>query len=98
MRVTLGYVLDVDDHADAQDLCAAVEELFTDGGITVVSSNTAVDEKPYTVVGLVRGKPDTRWKEQVHAADSEAAEAEAIRRGEAEKQNRAVADVVEGHR
>lgn len=97
MRAQIGYVLDVEDAADAQALTAAIEELFADGGITVVASHSAIDEHPYTVVGLVRGKPDQRWKEHVSAADAKEAERKAMAMGPKNEQ-RAVADVFEGYR
>lgn len=88
MRVRVAFTVDAD---DLEGLRERAEEIRKELGAS--SCDVAVEDLAFTVFGVVKGKPNERWSEQVYAADAEEAEAKAL---EAE-QPRSVAHVTEGH-
>lgn len=65
--------IELDDMAITK-LLDAGEAVFVDAGAVIKSKGTTSNDQPFTLVGVVKGKPDERWAELVYAPDEAEAE------------------------
>lgn len=96
MRASVTYELrDLPDDADPNAVLAQGVEVLNDAGFKVASNSVARFDQDYTVVGVVKGQPERRWREVVKAESYEEAEAKA-RNAAPKGQERTVAASMRG--
>jgi hypothetical protein len=78
MRYTLIYDIELEDSADAN---AVLEEgaawLEGEKGASIYSFAANSAERPFSVYGVIKGRPDERWNQSVMAQDPAQAEEKA---------------------
>ena len=94
MRRTLTYSIEVDDGVDVEAFVDAGDKALAAAGATVFSTGVASQDAPYTVIGVIKGKPAERWNAVVEAGSIDEAEAKAVAEDEANP--RVVAGVTRG--
>lgn len=77
MNLTLRFKVTAPDDTDHERLVDEVASGLEERGLTVVSKGQSSNDLPFTVLGVVKGKPSERWQEDVMAQDEDEAESKA---------------------